>query len=178
MRKLSLALGLFFCASPLWSQTSGATLREVAVLPFIPIDGSDPGDGWSISLKLIPRLNSRLSVRAVNWKTLNQLMEKNKLDKKRLRETAFLREIGRLLGVDGVVTGEFSTRGRYLIARPQIIHCQTGEVARGPELQIARDLIAPPPARPSAEPSVVEEDDSLALGDFRGESGALVRNRT
>lgn len=158
---------LLLAASPLWGAPAALpAYRTVAILPFIPTDDSSPREGWSISVKLTSKLDERVFVRSISWKALSQLMEERNLDKKRLSDPAVLREIGRLLEVQGVITGEFSTQGPTAVAHPKIVHVETGKTRRTPSMEFARDFPTPLPLPAFAvEPPVIDEDEALEMRD-------------
>lgn len=159
---------LLLAASPLWSAPAASqpALRTIAVLPFIPTDGSSPREGWSISVKLTSKLDSRIFVRSISWGVLSQLMDERNLDKKRLSDPAILQEIGRLLEVQGVIAGEFSTEGPTALAHPKMVHVETGQTRRAPSMEFARDFPTPLPLpRFAVEPPVIDEDEALEMRD-------------
>lgn len=148
-------------ASAAWA---AASAPRVAVLPFIPRDGTHPREGWAVCVKLIGGLDPRLQVRAVDWRELSRVMEEHGLDKKGLGRPEELRKVGRALGVDRVMTGSFITQAGHSLARPLMISVRTGRWMRASERRVERDLVVAAPVFP-IEPPVLDDEDSLAMRD-------------
>lgn len=130
----------------------------------MPADGTHPREGWAISVKLIPRLDARYRIRAVDWRELSRVMEEHGLDKKGLSRPEELRKVGRALGVDGVMTGSFTAEAGHSLARPLMISVRTGRLIRAKERRVERDLIVDAPEL-LIEPPVLDDENSLAMRD-------------
>lgn len=162
--KISFLFGLLLSASPLW----GANIQEkVAVLPFVPTDGGDPREGLGLSAKLFSRFSPALSL---DWRALGLLMEENGLDKRRLLDPSTLRRIGQILSVDEVLIGAYSTQGTELAATARLISVKTGAVAHAPEWRVARNFSVPIPPLTVEAPSLIDQDEALALRDSPSDS--------
>ncbi len=142
-------------------------IERVAVLPFAPDDASPPREGWVIAAKLAARGEGRRFITTVNWKSLGRLMDDNGLDRRRLRESAVVREIGRILKVDAVVSGSFVTRGGEWIVKASFVNVETGRVAGSRKRLLSKDVIVSVPELVVDAP-VFEEGEGLrdALADF------------
>jgi len=155
--KIALLFGLLLSASPL------SAAGRVALLPFVPNDGGDPREGLDLSAKLASRLGKGEAV-SLDWRSLGRLMEENGLDKKSLLDPATLRRIGRILSVDKVVIGGFSTQGGELAAQTRLVNVKTGEVSYAAQWRVARNISVPVPEL-SVEAPIIDGDESLDMRD-------------
>ncbi len=144
-------------AAAVLALAQAAQAARVAVLPLVPSDASDPREGWSAAVKLMPRLDARWAVRALDWSELSQALERRGLDRKALRDPEALRRLGLALGMDAVVAGTFRTEGARLVALPILVATRDGRVLREAPRTFDRDV--------TVEPPVLDAEDSLSLRD-------------
>ncbi|MBI5625010.1 MAG: hypothetical protein HY924_14635 [Elusimicrobia bacterium] len=115
--------------------------RRVAVLPFVPSDSSHPREGQSVALELSGSLKAGYEVVTLDWFALAALMEEHGLARSALMKPETLAAIGMVMGVDGVVSGRFSSTGSKTTALPVMVSVATGRVAAGRSVTIARDEV-------------------------------------
>lgn len=116
-----------------------AGIERVAVLPLTPTDGSDPGAGWSIAERITTQLVRGGRVKAVERGLLRQIMEEHYLGKTGIIDQAALRQVGKILSVDAVVTGTFVSRGRKLAANIRLVHVESGLILAACERTVERE---------------------------------------
>lgn len=116
-----------------------AGMERVAVLPFIPADGSSSHDGWSISEKLTTQVVRGGQVQAVERSLLKQLMDEQQLGQTGILEQSMLKKIGKVFAVEGVITGSFVTLGSEVVVQARLINVETGVIIMASERRAARE---------------------------------------
>ncbi|MFA5138251.1 MAG: CsgG/HfaB family protein [Elusimicrobiota bacterium] len=134
------------------ARDSGIT--RVAVLPFEPADGSNAAEGWNISEKLVTQIVRQRRFQAVERSFLRKLMEEHSLGRSGVLDPSTLRKVGKIFGVDGVITGSFVTMGSEALLNARFIDVETGVILAAEECKVDRDWL-----------------DLFAYGVETGESG-------
>lgn len=164
MNKTALLVLTVFLLSLAGNTSASSILKRVAVLPLIPIDGSDPREGWSLAVKMISKMNGNLKIRAVDWTALARVMDQHGLDKKGIRDPKILRRLGKALEVDAVLTGSFRAEGKKAAFRPLLIDIRSGRTSWAKEQRLERDMVVSVPDL-KIEPPVLDPENTLAMRD-------------
>ncbi len=109
-------------------QAGNKGIEQVAVIPFIPIDGSDPAQGRIISEKLITLIVRQGLVKTVERGMLSSIMEEHYLAFTGIIDAAAARKLGRVLSADAIITGTFSTENDSININARLINTQTGDI--------------------------------------------------
>ena len=136
-----------------------AHIARVAVLPFVPADGSSPKEGWNISEKLVTQLVRQDRVQAVERSLLRALMEEQRLGRTGIVDAETIKRIGKVFAVDGVVTGSFVSMGNETMVNARLIDVQTGLIIAAAERKTDRewfDSLGLQTAAPEADPWPVD----------------------
>ncbi|MBI5242786.1 MAG: hypothetical protein HY922_03755 [Elusimicrobia bacterium] len=137
------ANGFKALAKALAQATEGLGVERVAVLPFEPADGSSASEGWNISEKLITQIVKQGKLQAVERSLLKKLMGEHLLGRTGVLDPSTLRMVGRVFGVDAVVTGTFITLGSEAVVQARFISVETGVIMAAEEQKVEREWLAP-----------------------------------
>lgn len=141
---LRAANGFKAMAKELSRAAKSAGIERVAVLPFVPADGSSAKDGWNISEKLMTQVVRVGKVQAIERSLLRNLMEEHHLAQTGMINPATLKKIGRVFSVEAVVTGSFVSLGREAVVNARLINVETGVIIAAAERQVDRDWFDAP----------------------------------
>lgn len=83
-------------------------VRRIAVLPFSPAGRPDAEGGLILSERLVSRLAGTGGLEIVERTLLDKVLEEQRLGTSGALDPRQAREVGRLLGVDAIVTGTFT----------------------------------------------------------------------
>lgn len=133
------ANGFKSMAKELSRAAKNAGIERVAVLPFVPADGSSAKDGWNISEKLMTQVVRVGKVQAIERSLLRNLMEEHHLAQTGMINPAMLKKIGKLFSVEAIVTGSFVTIGREAVVNARLINIETGVIIAATEREVDRD---------------------------------------
>ncbi len=100
-----------FLAERLSASRDGAPGRKVAVLPFAYTDRRESDDGVVISERLLTRIIQEGRLEVVERSLLAKVMGELKLQNSGVMDAASIKSLGRVLGVDAVVTGTLTRQG-------------------------------------------------------------------
>lgn len=114
-------------------------VERLAVLPFIPADGSKTREGWNIAEKLTTQIVRTGKVQVVERSLLPAVMDEQKLAQTGAIDSTTRRRIGRLLAGGVIVTGSFVTRGREVVVNARLIDIETGVILGAAERSAERD---------------------------------------
>lgn len=110
-------------------------VARVAILPFVPTDGSGANEGWTISERLITRLVRAGGVQTIEREMLRKLLEEHALASTGLIDTTQLKRLGKILSVEAIVTGTFHAEGKRVALDARLIDIETGVIlAAGEEV--------------------------------------------
>lgn len=174
------ANGFKAMAKELSSPAGSAGIRRVAVLPFIASNGVESQDGLNISEKLTTQVVRAGKVQAVERGMLGRIMEEHHLAQTGAIDPAAAKKLGRLLSIDGIITGTFSERNGQVFLNARLIDVETGVIVAASESRVERDwapelrssfvihLPEPKPVRMNVPPLAPEE--ALDLRDAVAEN--------
>jgi TolB-like protein len=137
----------------------GSGIIRVAVIPFEPTDGSSTAEGWNISEKLITQIVRQGRLQAVERSFLSKLQEEHSLGRSGILDASTLRAVGKVFGVDGVITGSFVTMGSEALLNARFIDIETGVVLAAKECKVDREWTDPFGYRTEAVESAEESFD-------------------
>ena len=118
----------------------GAWLQRVAVMSLEPAGRQSTFEAWNLSEKLLTGLASAGKVQVVERSLLGKVMEEHRLAATGMVDAAALKKLGKVLPVDGVVTGSFVTYGNMMVVRARLIDVETAVVLAASERRIAREV--------------------------------------
>ena len=148
----TLRTGLALIAKQLSEQDRHGPKRRIAVVDFADINGHIPPGGAVIAELLIGELFKTGRYDIVERKLLSALLEQHKLNMTGLVNESTARRIGKLLGVDYIVTGTVIDLGTALNVNARTISIETGSIAATGSVDLARDAFEHLPQK-TVEPS-------------------------
>ena len=116
-----------------------AGMARVAVLSFIPADGSSANDGWNLAEKLTTQVVRAGQVQTVERSLLKKLLEEHGLGKTGLLDPFTLKKLGKVFSVEGVITGSFVTVGAETVVQARLINIETGVIVLASEGRVERE---------------------------------------
>ena len=180
------ATGFKDMAKELSRAAKSAGIERIAVLPFVPADGSNVKDGWNLSEKLITQVVRAGKVQVVERSLLRNLMEEHHLAQTGMLNPAMLKKIGQVTSVEAIITGSFVTSSREFVVNARLINVETGVIIAAVEHEEDRDwlnsatfsnnqlpgLWVPAPEFTVEAPSMPAED-SIALKDAPADTSCI-----
>lgn len=165
--------GFKAAAKELSAAARKARIERVAVMPFVPADGSDPKEGWNVSERFVTQLVRGGKVKAVERSLLRKLLEEHRLGETGALDPRTLKKLGQVFSAEGIVTGSFVTSGRRLIVNARLIDVETGVIVAACERSVEKDWSEPvengriyvPVPQFTVEAPTIESDDSADLRD-------------
>ena len=156
MRNAKRAIGIIFAllltSAPAWAgddfkamakeiskAAKKAGMAHVAVLSFVPADGSSSSDGWNISEKMTTQVVRTGLVQTVERSLLKKLMEEHHLGQTGILEQATLKKLAKVFSVEGLITGSFVTKGDDVIIQARLINIETGVIVMASEGRVTRE---------------------------------------
>ena len=146
----------------------GAGIERVAVLSFLPADGSSRAEGTGLAERLTTEFARLGKVVVVERGMLDSLMREHYLGASGALDEGSLARVGKLLQAQAVVTGSFSTLGNTVELDARLIRVETGAVLAArtetiERLRYGREDIIPEgepidPREAAAEARAFQED--------------------
>ncbi|OGR60248.1 MAG: hypothetical protein A2X36_10175 [Elusimicrobia bacterium GWA2_69_24] len=143
--------------------------RRVAVLPLSPVSSDDRHSGRVLSERIISRLAGEEGVQVVERALLESVLQEQRLGAQGVIDPQQVRQVGRVLGVEALMTGTFlPLSGRRIEVHTRLIDAQTARILGVAIVQVEKEwedetFVVPPPFDPMGE-----------TGDFRMPSVRLV----
>jgi len=113
--------------------------KKVAVLEFSDLDGRVTNFGMYLAEELITRLFKTKRFEVVERQLLNKVLTEQKLFTTGLIDPNSAKRLGRILGVDAIVSGTITDLGRYLKVNARIISTETGKVFAVAATRVIKD---------------------------------------
>lgn len=151
VRPESLRSGISRIAKQLSEQDQSGPKRRIAVIDFSDINGQMPPAGAAIAELLISELFKTGRYDIVERKLLSSLLEQHKLNMTGLVDEATARKVGKLLGVDYIVTGTVIDLDSALNVNARTIDIETGSIVATGSADLQQDSFKHLPQTP-AEP--------------------------
>lgn len=117
----------------------GTGRKKIAIIEFSDLDGNVTQFGQFLAEELITRLFTSKKFEVIERQLLNKVLEEHKLSLSGLVDPSSARELGRLLGVDAIVSGTITDLGTSLKINARLISTETGEVFAVAATEIEKD---------------------------------------
>lgn len=131
--------GLVLIAKQLSEQDRQGPKRRIAVVDFSDINRQISPAGAVIAELLIGELFKTGRFDIVERKLLSALLEQHKLNMTGMVNESTARKVGKLLGVDCIVTGTVIDLGSVVNVNARTIEIETGSIAATVSVDVARD---------------------------------------
>lgn len=116
-----------------------AGVQRLAVLPFIPMDGSSSSEGINLSECLTTRMARYGRLQVVERRLLKSLLSEHRLGQTGMLDGRDLARIGRMLQAQAVVTGSFITLGNTVQIQARLVHIETGVIIAARRVRFKRN---------------------------------------
>ncbi|MHA1747722.1 MAG: FlgO family outer membrane protein [Promethearchaeota archaeon] len=120
------------------SMTEGSK-KKVAVIEFSDLEGNVSKFGKYLSEELITRLFITKKFEVIERRLLNKVLDEQKLSVSDLIDPNSIKELGKILGVDAIVSGTVTDLGTSLKINARIISSETGSVFAVAAAEIKKD---------------------------------------
>jgi TolB-like protein len=121
------------------TEMSGSQKTSVAVIEFSDLDGNVNKLGKLFSEELITRLYETKKFNVIERTMLTKVLNEQKLQASGLIDEDSAKKLGKLLGVDSIVTGSISDLSNYIRVNARIINAETGMVFGVASASIVKD---------------------------------------
>ena len=152
-----MADGVQDLATQIASKVKQEQKRKIAVLPFRELEGKPTVLGTYLAEDLVTNLFNLGSFDIVERTMLDKLLGEIKLGQSGLIDPDTAKEVGKIAGVDAVVTGTLTDLQSYVAVNCRLIDTATGRVFAAAQVRIVKDddvrkiLDLPMPDTESAE---------------------------
>ena len=152
------------------AEMSGTQKTSIAVIPFFDLDGNVNELGNLLSEELITRLYKTGKFNVIERQMLNKILTEQKLQASGLIDENSARKLGRLLGVEALVSGSVSDLGDHIKINARVISTETGQIFGVASARVLKDetlnrLVAAGPGKPGASAAPGRHDADL-VGTF------------
>ena len=100
----------------------------IAVVEFADLEGHVTNFGRFMAEELITRLHETEKFKVIERQLLNQVIKEQKLTLSGIVDPASAKQLGRVLGVDAIVSGSITDLGKTLRVNARLISTETGEI--------------------------------------------------
>lgn len=100
----------------------------VAVVEFGDLEGNVTNFGRFMAEELITRLHETEKFKVIERQMLNQVIKEQKLTLSGIVDPASAKQLGRVLGVDAIVSGSITDLGKSVRVNARLISAETGEI--------------------------------------------------
>jgi TolB-like protein len=100
----------------------------IAVVEFADLDGNVTNFGRFLSEELITRLYETEKFKVIERQLLNQVIKEQKLQLTGIVDPGSAKQLGRVLGVDAIVSGSISDLTKTVRVNARLISTETGEI--------------------------------------------------
>ncbi len=121
------------------SKVSQQHKTTIAVIEFSDLQGSVTDFGRFLAEELITRLYSTEKFKVIERQLLNRVISEQKLNLSGMVDPKSAKELGKLLGVDAIVSGTITDRGNTWRVNARLISTQTGELLAVASTTIRKD---------------------------------------
>jgi len=135
----ALRIGITRIALQLSSQHRQGPKRRIAVLDFLDAQGKATSTGTIIAELLISELFRTEQYEIMERKLLSSLLKEHKLNMSGLVDLSTARRVGKLLGVDYIVTGTVINLGTVLNVNARTIGIETGAISATGSADLPQD---------------------------------------
>ncbi len=120
-------------------ELTGNQKTTVAVAEFVDLKGGTSDFGKFLAEELTTRLFKTKKLKVIERQLLNKVIAEQKLSLTEIIEASAAKRIGRILGVDAIVSGTISDLGKTLKINARIINTETGEVFAAAGTEVVKD---------------------------------------
>ncbi|MHB8845916.1 MAG: FlgO family outer membrane protein [Nitrospirota bacterium] len=145
---MALRVGIARIARQLSDQDGKGPKRRITVLDFSDVQGQINSAGAVIAEVLINELFRTGRYEIVDRKHLSAVLEQHRLNMTGLVDESTARKVGKLLGVDFIVTGTVIDFGTSLNVNARTIAIETGAISATASADLVRDAFQNLPQRP------------------------------
>jgi TolB-like protein len=100
----------------------------IAVVEFADLEGNVTNFGRFLAEELITRLHETEKFKVIERQLLNQVIKEQKLTLSGIVDPNSAKQLGRVLGVDAIVSGSISDLGKTVRVNARLISTETGEI--------------------------------------------------
>jgi TolB-like protein len=130
--------------------------QKIAVLPFRELDGQPTVLGTYISEEMVTHLFSIGGIEIVERSMLDKLIGELKLSQTGIIDPETAKKVGKVAGVDAIVTGSITDLQSYVALNCRLIDAQNGKIFAAAQTKIVKDddvrkIMGSPIAQPLAE---------------------------
>lgn len=148
--------GIKELATQIASHVAKQRKRKIAVVPFRELNGQATILGTYISEELITSLFPIGDFEIVERSLLDKLLSEFKLNQTGLIDSDTAKKIGKVAGVDAIVTGTITDLATYVALNCRLIDSQTGKIFAVAQTKIIKDenlrkIMAAPLAGPAVD---------------------------
>jgi TolB-like protein len=127
-----------------------AGLARVAILPLKPINGRSRQGGLILSERLVSHMAGRAGIQVVERTLLEKILEEQKLGTSGVLNQEEAKEVGRILGVDALVTGTYTPlKADRLEVHTRLIDAESARILGVAQAKVRKEW----------------EDDAFAIGE-------------
>lgn len=113
---------------------------RVAVLPFNSVGGADGASGRALAEQLVSRLAGNSGLQVVERALLDRVLGEQSLGHKGMLDQRQAKKVGRILGVDAIVTGSYlNLSGRRLEVHTRLIDTETARILGAATARVDRE---------------------------------------
>src|SRR6476659_3866405 len=134
-----LAEGIKDLATQIATNVSKEKKQKVAILPFRELDGKPTILGTYISEELVTDLFMIGGLDIVERTMLDRLLGEIKLGQTGVIDPETAKKVGKVAGVDAIVTGSITDLQSYVALNCRLIDAQTGHVFAAAQTKIVKD---------------------------------------
>jgi TolB-like protein len=120
-------------------EMSGTRKTSIAVIPFFDLGGNVNELGNLLSEELITRLYRTGKFTVVERQMLNKILTEQKLQASGLIDEDSARKLGRLLGVEALVSGSVSDLNDHIKINARVISTETGQIFGVASVSVLKD---------------------------------------
>ncbi|MEE8424387.1 MAG: FlgO family outer membrane protein [Elusimicrobiota bacterium] len=115
--------------------------KRVAVLPFHSVNSEDAGTGLAVAERLVSRLASKPDIQVVERTLLDRILKEQGLSYRGLVNPKQAKQVGKLLGVDGIISGTYLNLTRRRIeVHARLIDTETARILGAATVKVEREL--------------------------------------
>lgn len=123
------------------AKASDQPKTTIAVVEFADLEGRITNFGRLVAEELITRLHETNKFKVIERQLLNKIITEQKLSLTGIVDPASAKKLGRLLGVDAIVSGSVTDLSKSLRVNARMISTETGEIFAVASAEFVKDEI-------------------------------------
>lgn len=124
----SLALQIDELNRQIATKVTAKNKTTIAVVEFADLEGNITNFGRFMAEELITRLHETEKFKVIERQLLNQVIKEQKLTLSGIVDPASAKQLGKVLGVDAIVSGSITDLGKTVRVNARLISTETGEI--------------------------------------------------